>query len=609
MTKIGGIGFRNLEEKQADNFRKMLLSVADDLRVVIIKFADRLHNMRTLEHLSAAKAKRIAIETRDVYAPLAHRLGMARVKTELEDLVLKTLEPEAYAELRKKVAGTRRERERYIERVARPIRKRLKETEISAQISGRAKHFYSVYGKMQSRKAPYEEIYDLMGLRIVVERVEDCYGALGIVHSLYSPIQERFKDFIAMPKTNSYRSIHTTVVGPAGRPVEFQIRTTEMDEIAKFGIAAHWRYKEDDSKEGDLDRHVRWLRELIDTLRSETADPKEFMTTLKIDLFKDEIFVFTPAGELKQLPTGATPVDFAYEVHTEVGNHCIGAKVGGKIVPLNTRLKSGDSVEIITSDAQTPNSAWLKFVVTTKARTQVSKWVKRQQLESSINLGKDILSREFKKRRLSKAEKLLEERIGDSKFDSMRDLYAAVGRGDFPVVKVLRMVLPPEKVSAKPSPRRRSLLRRGRGQPRGIRVQGMDNVMINLGNCCRPIPGDSIVGFITKGKGVTIHRADCSDAGNLLSDPDRTVEAVWHTKKKDIFKVQLKILAQERKHFLKDVTECISATNTNILSADLRVEDEMITTHLVIQVRNLKHLESVVNRVGQLRSLVSVERN
>jgi len=609
VTKISELDYKSSEEKQAGNFRKMLFSVIEDLRVIIIKFADRLHNMKTLEYLPEKKAKRIALETRDVYAPLAHRLGMGRIKWELEDLSLKILDPESYKTIDKKVKGKRGERERYIQKVSKPLKARLKESNIEAEISGRPKHFYSIHGKMNRRQKPFEEIYDLFAIRVIVNSVEECYATLGLVHSMNNPVAERFKDFIAIPKANGYQSIHTTIVGPGGKMVEIQIRTHEMDRTAEDGIAAHWRYKEGNQEDEDLDQYMNWLRELIEAIQNEDANPTEFMQSLKIDLFKDEIFAFTPNGELKQLPTGATPVDFAYAVHTEVGNHCIGAKVNGKIVPLNTKLSSGDSVEIITSDSQHPNPAHLKFVKTGKARSRIKRWINKERAEQAIKLGKEIIDKKLKRRKVAKARGKLEEALNTTNYDTMNDLYKAIGLGNYPLEKLMKIIIPSELKEEKEEEKdKKSFFDRARRRVKGVRVQGLDNIMINFGKCCQPIPGDEIIGFITRGKGVTIHRVDCKDSAHLFSSKDRSIDVEWDTGKKDEFLVRVKIQGRERKHFLRDLTEAISSTNTNILSLDLDVEDSIAGVNLVIQVRNLKHFNTVHQKISRVSGIIGVER-
>lgn len=611
VTKLGDIKFKSRQEKQADNFRKMLLSVAEDIRVIIIKFADRLHNMRTLEYLPPIKQRRIAIETRDVYAPLAHRLGMAKIKWEMEDLVLKALDREAYYGIMKGIAEKRKEREKYIEKFSAPITDHLQEYDIEAKILGRPKHFYSIYGKMKRRNKPLEEIYDLLAIRIIVDRVEECYTTLGIIHQLFTPVQDRFKDFIATPKINGYQSIHTTVIGPDGRMVEIQIRTQEMDKTAEVGVAAHWRYKEGGRAREDeeIDRQVRWLRELIEILQNDSTNPKEFMNTLKIDLFKDEIFLFTPKGDLVQLPRGSTPVDFAFQVHTEVGLHCIGAKVNGKIVPLNSELKSGDSIEIITSETQTPSYSWLKFVKTTKAIASIKRWIRKNQFEESVKLGREIMEKEIRRFQTDLTFKQVRDAFEELGYPDEDKLYAAVGNGDITVKELIQKLEPeaPEELEGEEEKKER-FFNIARKKAKGVKVQGISNMMIRFSNCCSPIPGDPIIGFVTRGRGVSIHRSDCKNIPALLKDEDRRIEVDWDVGKEQSFMVRLKVLAQERKNFLKHVTDALSEREINILSVDLRVEGALITCILVIEVENLKQLNKILRNLRGIEDLISVER-
>lgn len=608
VTKLGDIKFKSRQEKQADNFRKMLLSVAEDIRVIIIKFADRLHNMRTLDYLPPVRQRRIAIETRDVYAPLAHRLGIAKIKWEMEDLVLKTLDREAYYNIQQGIAEKRQERERYIERFAEPIREQLNEFNIQAKIVGRPKHFYSIYGKMKRRNKPLEEIYDLLAIRIVVDRIEQCYAVLGIIHQLFTPVQDRFKDFIATPKINGYQSIHTTVVGPDGKMVEIQIRTQEMNKTAEVGVAAHWRYKEGDSDE-DVDRKMKWLRDLVEILQNDSDSPKEFMNTLKIDLFKDEIFVFTPKGDLIQLPKGSTPVDFAFEVHTEVGLQCIGAKVNGKIVPLNTELNSGDTVEIITSDTHNPSYSWLKFMKTTKAISAVKRWIRKNQFEESVKLGREILEKEIRRLKTDVTFKQIRNAHGELEYEDEEHLFAAVGNGQITVKEIVQHLTPDEDVATiEERSHKEKFLSLARKKAKGVKVQGISNMMIKFSDCCTPIPGDPIIGFVTRGRGVSIHRSDCKNIPALLKDEDRRIEVDWDVAKDQNFMVRLKILAEERTGFLKNVTEALSDYETNILSVDLKVEGALITCILVVEVENTKHLKRITNRLRSVNNLITVER-
>ena len=612
VTKLGDIKFKSRQEKQAGNFRKMLLSVAEDIRVIIIKFADRLHNMRTLEYLPPIKQRRIAIETRDVYAPLAHRLGIAKMKWEMEDLVLKTLDRDAYYRIMKGIAEKRKERESYIDQFSSPIQKQLKEYNLDAKIIGRPKHFYSIYGKMKRRNKPLDEIYDLLAIRIITDKVEECYTALGVIHQLFTPVQDRFKDFIATPKINGYQSVHTTVIGPDGKMVEIQIRTQEMDKTAEVGVAAHWRYKETNGtkeKEEDVDKQIKWLRELVDILQNDSDNAKEFMNTLKIDLFKDEIFVFTPKGDLTQLPKGSTPVDFAFEVHTEVGYHCIGAKVNGKIVPLNTTLKSGDTVEIITSETQTPSYSWLKYVKTTKAISSVKRWIRKNQFEESVKLGKEILEKEIRKLNTDINHKKIRNSYDELGYDSENKLYAAIGNGEVTVKDIVQKLTPETEVEkvdeTKEDEKFFSLARK---KAKGVTVQGISNMMIRFSNCCSPIPGDPIIGFITRGRGVSIHRSDCKNIPALMKDDDRQIEVEWDVMKDQNFMVRLKILAEDRKGFLKNITEALGDYDTNIMSVDLKVEGALLTCLLVIEVEHLKHLNKIMTRLRKIQSLISVER-
>ncbi len=611
VTKLSDIKFRSQAERQAENYMKMLLSVAKDLRVIIIKFADRLHNMRTIQHLLLIKQRRIAIETRDVYAPLAHRLGMARVKWELEDLALKTLEPEAFADLVKKVRDSRSEQEKYIEEFARPIRELLEANHIKAKVVGRPKHYYSIWGKMQRRRANFEEIYDLLAIRIIVDRIDECYAVLGIIHQLNTPVQERFKDFIATPKLNGYQSIHTTVVGSTGKIVEVQVRTQEMDQTAEIGVAAHWRYKEDNS--GDItsmDRQVRWLRELVEVVQDEKSTPEEFMDLLRIDLFKDEIFIFTPKGDLIQLSVGATPVDMAFEIHTEVGLHCVGARVNGKIVPLNSVLNNGDTVEIVTSEHQTPGHAWLKFVQTGKAKTHIRKFIRHAQFEESIRLGHEMMDKALRRLKRTALKKELRKDPQKAAYDTEDALYAALGRGDVTVRQIIEKFVPdiiPESEGldrklVQPPPRRL------RKSAHGVLVDGISDLLISLGKCCNPIPGDEIIGFVTRGRGITVHRVTCANLPLIGGDQDRYVEVEWDADKRRGFVVQLKIVAEDRRHFLKDVTESISKLNTNIVSVDLTVEEGILTLFMAIEVDGIRKLERIRNRLKMIPGIIYMER-
>ena len=611
VTKLSGIKFHSRAERQAENYMKMLLSVVRDIRVILIKFADRLHNMRTIKYLPMIKQRRIAVETRDVYAPLAHRLGMARLKWELEDLALQTLDPKVFGDLVKKVRDSRSEREKYIERFAKPIREQLAQYKIEASVVGRTKHYNSIYGKLQRRKVSFDEIYDLLAVRIITDRVDECYAALGVVHQLYTPIQERFKDFIATPKMNGYQSVHTTVVGPGGKVVEVQIRTRDMDETAEIGVAAHWRYKEDKAAgASSMDRQVRWLRELVEMVQSEKSTPEEFLDLLQIDLFKDEIFVFTPKGDVVQLPVDATPVDMAFGIHTEVGLHCVGVRINGKIAPLNTKLASGDTVEIITSDQQLPNHAWLKFVRTTKAKTRIRRFMRQVQQKESIRLGKEVLEKTTRRLKLSALLKDIRRDPKKVGFDTEELLYAALGRGDITVRQMFER-LAPERLPAGQGldgAFDMKLRQRTRRSAKGVKVDGMSDLLISLSKCCNPIPGDEIIGFVTRGRGITVHRVSCSNLPVMGEDQDRYVEVEWDIDKRRDFLVPLKIVAEDRKHFLKDVTESTSKLNTNISSVDLVVEEGILTLLMAVEVDGVKKLERIKNRLRVIPGIIYMER-
>jgi len=609
VTKISELKFDSLEARQAENFRKMLLSMVKDIRVILIKFADRLHNMRTIEYLPEKKRLRIAIETRDVYAPLAHRLGIAKIRWELEDLALKTIAPKPYWDLVQKIAEKREEREAYIRRITTPIRKELKQAGTVAKITGRPKHFYGIYEKMLRKEKSFEEIYDLQAIRIITKRVEDCYFALGIIHSLYTPVQARFKDYIATPKSNLYQSLHTTVIGPGGKMVEIQIRSEDMHRTAEEGIASHWRYKEGKQKEDELDKHLVWLRQMLDW---QNDDPHEFMENLRIELFQDEVFVFTPKGDLFKLPVGSTPVDFAFAVHTNIGLHCLGAKVSGKIVPLNHKLQSGDSIEIITGANQKPNSDWIKFVRTSKARSKIKKWIKESMLEQSQKLGEEILQRQFKQANLKKDEVDLKAVTQSFGLGNLSDLFSAVGRGDISAQQVINRIAPEKRDAEKKDESFiKKFLDRARGS-KGVRVQGIDNLLIHFGKCCQPVPGDRILGFVTQGQGVVIHRSDCKNILKLMENPERNIEVEWDVdgdlEQNKRFIVRLHMLGEDRKHFLRDVSDSISQTDTNIVSVEMRAQDSIVHSNIIVEVENLQHLTRVINKISKVNGVITVER-
>ena len=610
VTKLGGIRFSSREEKQAGNFMKMLLSVAQDLRVIIIKFADRLHNMRTIKHLSRMKSHRIAIETRDVYVPLANRLGMAKVKAELEDLVFQTLNPKVYSDLESKIKSSRRARERYISDITKPISDELSKHNLNASIYGRVKSYSSIYGKMVKRGKSFNEIYDNLAVRVIVNKIEDCYLTLGVLHQNFNPVQDRFKDFIATPKTNAYQSIHTTVIGPGGKLVEIQIRTKEMEETAEIGIAAHWQYKNDGVASKSIDSHVKWLRDLVEILQGESSDPREFMNLLKIDLFNDEIFVFTPDGDLVQLPVNSTPIDFAFNVHTEVGLHCIGAKVDHKVVPLNTTLKNGDNVEILTSKSQNPSYGWLKFVVTGKARNNINKFLQKVTRDESIILGKQLVEKTLRRlKRKSIMDELIESysKFGYNNSDSFLE---AIGSGLISIRDILNKISPNEKndVEEETSEGESKFLDFARGRSKGIKIQGITNLMVSFGKCCNPIPGDEMIGFITRGRGVTVHRSSCKSLPLLNEESDRLIPVEWDVGRSDIFNVRLRVESIDRKGMLREITEVISSSNINITSVDMKVKDALSTAFFIIQINNIKQLDRIINKVIKIPGVDNVDR-
>ncbi len=613
VTKIGKVRFRSHEELQVENYRKLLLSMVQDARVILIKLADRLHNMLTLEHLPRAKQRRVAHETREIYAPLAHRLGMAEIKWELEDLAFKFLEPEAYDALTKKVRQRRKERERQILEMQRPLMEALAKGGIPADIKGRPKHLWSIYRKMQNRSKPYEEIHDLMAIRVITDSIQHCYAALGVIHSRWPPIQDRFHDYIATPKTNMYRSLHTTVVGPGGRRYEIQIRTDEMHRTAEQGIAAHWRYKEGHGVEApdEVDEALTWFRQVLEW-QQDTDEPEEFMEFLRMDLFQGEIFVFTPKGEVKQLPSGSTPIDFAFSVHTEVGFRCAGAKVNGRIAPLSRELRNGDTVEILTNSRTRPSRDWLSFVKTSRARGRIRQWVRNEEYDSALVLGKDFLDRELRKARLDKPTNAqmaqTAEALGYADFDQV---YAALARGDVGPTVVIRQLYPdrdPGQTTTEAPTTLQRIANRVRGSNRGVRIQGMDNLMVRYSQCCQPVPGDPVIGYITRGRGVSIHRVDCPNVLNLTQDPERRVEIEWTAEKGDRFFVKLYMKGSDRRGLLSDVARVITDTGTNIQNADMRATDDGMSGEFVVEVHDLPQLSKVVTAIQAVTGVYSVER-
>jgi GTP diphosphokinase / guanosine-3',5'-bis(diphosphate) 3'-diphosphatase len=612
VTKIGKLAFSSREERQAENFRKMVVAMAHDLRVLMIKLADRLHNMRTLDYLAPEKAKKIAQETLDIYAPLAHRLGMAKVKAELEDLALRVMQPEDYQELMRRVAKRRLEREAEINSLIALLQEKLGEVGIESKIAGRPKHFYSIWKKMHEGGREFDEIYDLTAVRVLTKTVRDCYGALGVIHSLWKPVPGRFKDFIAMPKVNMYQSLHTTVIGPKGDPVEIQIRTWEMHRVAEEGIAAHWLYKE---KKGDRDRFdeaFTWLRQLMES-QKEMKDPKEFLDTVRFDLFPDEVYVFTPKGDVKALPEGSTPIDFAYAVHTDVGHHCVGAKVNGKLVPLRYTLRQGDIVEVVASPTQHPSRDWLKIVKSSRSKAKINQWLKVEERARSLELGRGLFDREAKKYRLVPATLLASEEmkklLAEMGYATADDLLASMGYGKASVHQVLGKLAPAvvRDHEQAPESKPQKAARKSEG---AVRVRGVDDVLVRFGKCCSPVPGDGIVGFITRGRGLTVHARDCLTVVKNVLDKERLLAVEWDGGEPATRPVKIAVyIGRDRPGLLAEITAAISSQRANITKAEITVTDDRKgINHFVIEVEDLHQLQSIMQGIREVKDVMNVER-
>ncbi len=611
VTKLDRLQFDSKEAQQSATLRKMLVAMAKDIRVLLIKLADRLHNMRTIASLPAEKQRRIAQETLDIYAPLAHRLGIADVKWQLEDLAFAVLHPKRYAEIEQMVAAQSPERGEYLDRVLDALRARLGELHIEADVRGRPKHYWSIYEKMVVRGKEFDDVQDLVGVRVVVDSVKDCYAALGSIHALWKPVQGRFKDYIAMPKFNLYQGLHTTVVGPEGNPVEVQIRTKEMHRRAEYGIAAHWGYKEQHSPAEDL----VWLQSMVDW-QEETEDPAEFMETLKIDLEQDEVFVFTPKGKVVTLPAGATPVDFAYSIHTEVGHRCIGARVNGRLVPLDGTLASGDTTEIFTSKVEGagPSRDWLQFVQTPRARSKIRQWFSRERRGDAIDAGRDELVKAFRKeglpvQKLTKSTALTDVATA-MHYTDLDALYAAIGEGHVSAKAVVQRVqrelrggeeqLP---VTARRPPRTNS------HRTVGVHVEGLDDVMVRLSRCCTPVPGDEIIGFVTRGRGVSVHRSDCANAASLASQADRLIEVEWDHDQPATYVVSVEVEALDRSRLLRDVAQVLSEHHVNILACTSQTSSDRVAKfRFDFELADPSHLDSIVAAVKRVDSVYDTYR-
>ncbi|NVN98266.1 MAG: bifunctional (p)ppGpp synthetase/guanosine-3',5'-bis(diphosphate) 3'-pyrophosphohydrolase [Geobacteraceae bacterium] len=614
VTKIGKIHFKTKEESQAENFRKMLLAMSDDIRVILIKLADRLHNMRTLEFQPEIKQRTIARETLDIYAPIAHRLGIQSIKSELEDLSFRYVDPQVYEDLLSRVNAKKQERMAYLDDAKRVIIEKLAEHGLKGEVSGRSKHLYSIYRKMMKRNVDLDEIYDISAIRVLVDDIRACYELLGIVHATWRPIPGRFKDYIAMPKGNMYQSLHTTVIGPTGERMEVQIRSFEMHRVAEAGIAAHWKYKEGKGYDEREVNRFAWLRQLLEW-QQELQDSREFMDSVKVELFPEEVYVFTPKGDVKSFPKGSTPIDFAYSVHSDVGHRCVGAKVNGKLVPLKHELKNGDIIEVITSPHHTPSKDWLKIVRSSRAKNRIRAWIKTEERKRSISLGKEICEKELRRyslnfAKLSKSGEVKKAAV-EFGLHSEEDLMAAIGYGKVSAVQLAGKLSPDQKIVPhvdKPQSRVEKIINKLKGNSSSaIQIGGVDDVMIRFGKCCNPLSGDEIIGFITRGRGVTVHTADCPLA--LGSDPERRVEIAWSRDKKSALPVKIRVSCHDQKGILANISLAISNCEANITSAHIQsTVDRMGVNIFEVEVTDLDHLRRVMNSIQKLAGVNHVER-
>jgi GTP diphosphokinase / guanosine-3',5'-bis(diphosphate) 3'-diphosphatase len=613
VTKLSKLRLSSSEARQAESIRKMLLAMADDIRVILIKLADRLHNMRTLQYHSSEKKKiNIARETMDIYAPISARLGIYWIKKELEDASFKYMLPDEYERISNLVAKDQAEREKYVETVKKYILKKMEEANLTCEVLGRNKNYYSIYHKMMSQNLAFEDVYDIIAFRIILDTIPHCYETLGLIHSLWKPIDIKFKDYISRPKPNMYQSLHTTVFGPYGERMEVQIRTWEMDQVAKSGIAAHWGYKEGKQVDERVSRMYTWIQELVEN-QENFRDPGEFMENVRIDLFPDEVYVFTPRGEIKTLPKGATPVDFAYMIHSEVGDQCVGAKVNDRMVPLQYELQTGDVIEIVTQKNHQPSKDWLKYVKTVKARSKIRQWIKTQEKDRSISLGREMCEKAFRKERLNfsaliKTDEMnrVVEHFG---LKAVEDLIASVGYGKITPLQVVRRFT----AKAESEEKRESVFNKLIGRVRkkkpkgGVVVKGVDDILIRFGKCCQPVPGDSITGYITRGYGVTVHRAGCVNA--LKMTPDRQIEVEWNIEKSDTYPVKIYIRSHDRVGLLADVVSNISKNEANILNAKTETqENKIVNSVFTIDVEDTEHLNRIMSSLKKVKQVLEVKR-
>ena len=612
VTKLSALSFRSSEARQAESIRKMILAMASDIRVILIKLCDRLHNMRTLRFQKEQKQVRIAKETQDIYAPIASRLGIYWIKNELEDISFLYLHPHEYREIANLVDRKKGEQRKHIDTIQGIIEEKMIEAHLNCQVQGRHKHFYGIYQKMVAQQVSFEDVYDILGFRIILDTVQQCYEALGVIHSIWKPIPKRFKDHIGIPKPNMYQSLHTTVIGPAGDRVEIQIRTKEMDRVARDGIAAHWQYKEGGSFDEEDGQTFAWLRKLVEEQKY-VKDPNEFMETVRIELFPDQVYVFTPQGDVLSLPRGATAVDFAYAIHSEVGNQCMGAKVDGRLVPLKYKLKTGQRVEIITSSNHRPSKDWLNFVKTAKARSRIRQHIKAEERKQSLELGREMCDKAFRKHHLSLNSHIksgdFQKAVDDLGYKTADDLIAGVGYGKVTPLQVVRYFVPKSEL-AEPKEGIVEKLKGRMRRPRpksGILVKGMDDILVRYGKCCNPLPGDPVTGYITRGQGITVHRTNCPHAMNM--DPDRRIELEWAPNKEELYPVRIHVLCQDKIGLLANITGAISEVKANILDASVKTRaDQRAECHFTIAVSGAEHLENVMKSVKKIRHVIGVSR-